>query len=306
MSFSVDIIMLYSRYTSYQLGIFSILFASVLWGTTGTVASLAPDISSLAIGAFSMGVGGLFQAALSRKQLLNDFKKILIHKRKLAISAIALAAYPLAFYSSMRLSGVATGTVISIATAPFFAAILECLFSKGNRITKKWLLSFSVGIAGIMLLVFSESPATHTANSLRLIGILLGFIAGLCYAVYSWIAKTLIEQGVQSQSALGSIFGFGSLILLPTLLVTGDNLFASTTNILVVGYMALIPMGLGYIAYGFGLRFVTASSASLITLFEPVVAAALAVVVVGESIPMLGWSGIGLILICLLIQVKGR
>jgi DME family drug/metabolite transporter len=68
--------------------------------------------------------------------------------------------------------------------------------------------------------------------------------------------------------------------------------------------MALIPMGLGYIAYGFGLRFVTASSASLITLFEPVVAAALAVVVVGESIPLLGWSGIGLILICLLIQVK--
>ncbi|ELU50225.1 hypothetical protein B878_19190 [Vibrio campbellii CAIM 519 = NBRC 15631 = ATCC 25920] len=253
-----------------------------------------------------MGVGGLFQAALSRKQLLNDFKKILIHKRKLAISAIALAAYPLAFYSSMRLAGVATGTVISIATAPFFAAILECLFSKGKRITKKWLLSFSVGIAGIMLLVFSESPATDTVNNLRLIGILLGFIAGLCYAVYSWIAKTLIEQGVQSQSALGSIFGFGSLILLPTLLVTGDNLFASTTNILVVGYMALIPMGLGYIAYGFGLRFVTASNASLITLFEPVVAAVLAVVVVGESIPMLGWSGIGLILICLLIQVKGR
>jgi DME family drug/metabolite transporter len=44
----------------------------------------------------------------------------------------------------------------------------------------------------------------------------------------------------------------------------------------------------------------------LITLFEPVVAAALAVVVVGESIPLLGWSGIGLILICLLIQVKDR
>lgn len=107
----------------------------------------------------------------------------------MTISAIALAAYPLAFYSSMRLAGVAIGTVIFIATAPFFAVLLECLFSKGKSITKKWLLSFSVGISGIMLLVFSESYATHTVSNLRLIGVLLGLMAGLFYAVYRGLLK---------------------------------------------------------------------------------------------------------------------
>ncbi|MDW1813425.1 EamA family transporter, partial [Vibrio sp. Vb2362] len=50
--------MLKKHFTDYQLGTLSILFASTLWGTTGTAASLAPDVSALAIGAFSMGIGG--------------------------------------------------------------------------------------------------------------------------------------------------------------------------------------------------------------------------------------------------------
>ncbi|MEI8666726.1 hypothetical protein P4S81_20740 [Pseudoalteromonas sp. B28] len=48
----------------------------------------------------------------------------------LLLGAASVAIYPLAFYTSMRLSGVAIGTVVSIATAPFFAAILESLISK--------------------------------------------------------------------------------------------------------------------------------------------------------------------------------
>jgi len=45
---------------------------------------------------------------------------------------------------------------------------------------------------------------------------------------------------------------------------------------------------------------VPASMATTITLFEPVVAAVLAVYVVGETLPALGWLGVALIVICLL------
>ncbi|MBR9766562.1 MAG: EamA family transporter, partial [Rhodobacteraceae bacterium] len=37
-----------------------------------------------------------------------------------------------------------------------------------------------------------------------------------------------------------------------------------------------------------------------ISLFEPVVAALLAILVVGERLPVTGWLGVGLILACLL------
>ncbi|MEZ9764735.1 DMT family transporter [Vibrio splendidus] len=294
-----------NRVNEFQTGTLAILFASILWGTTGTAASFAPDLSPLAIGAFSMGVGGLMQAGLAYRKILFAFDKLLQNKKLLAVSALALAVYPLAFYSSMKLSGVAIGTVVSIATAPFFSALLECLISKKNNINKRWLTSFAIGVVGIGLLVFSESSsANESGDDLKLLGIALGLVAGLCYAIYSWATKALIDKGIKSQAAMGSIFGLGAMLLLPTLWFTGDNLFSSQTNVLVISYLTLIPQCLGYVAFSFGLRHVTASSANLLTLFEPVVAAVLAVCVVGELIPFIGWLGMFLIVLCLLIQSK--
>ncbi|MEZ9264988.1 DMT family transporter [Vibrio splendidus] len=294
-----------NRVNEFQTGTLAILFASILWGTTGTAASFAPDLSPLAIGAFSMGVGGLMQAGLAYRKILLAFDKLLQNKKLLAVSALALAIYPLAFYSSMKLSGVAIGTVVSIATAPFFSALLECLISKKNNINKRWLTSFAIGVVGIGLLVFSESSSTNeSGDDLKLLGIALGLVAGLCYAIYSWATKALIDKGIKSQAAMGSIFGLGAMLLLPTLWFTGENLFSSQINVLVISYLTLIPQCLGYIAFSFGLRHVTASSANLLTLFEPVVAAVLAVFVVGELIPFIGWLGMFLIVLCLLIKSK--
>ncbi|MEZ8503616.1 DMT family transporter [Vibrio splendidus] len=294
-----------NRVNEFQTGTLAILFASILWGTTGTAASFAPDLSPLAIGAFSMGVGGLMQAGLAYRKILFAFDKLLQNKRLLAVSVLALAVYPLAFYSSMKLSGVAIGTVVSIATAPFFSALLECLISKKNNINKRWLTSFAIGVVGIGLLVFSESSSTNeSGDDLKLLGIALGLVAGLCYAIYSWATKALIDKGIKSQAAMGSIFGLGAMLLLPTLWFTGENLFSSQINVLVISYLTLIPQCVGYIAFSFGLRHVTASSANLLTLFEPVVAAVLAVCVVGELIPFIGWLGMFLIVLCLLIQSK--
>lgn len=294
-----------NRVNEFQTGTLAILFASILWGTTGTAASFAPDLSPLAIGAFSMGVGGLLQAGLAYRKILFAFDKLWQNKRLLAVSALALAVYPLAFYSSMKLSGVAIGTVVSIATAPFFSALLECLISKKNNINKRWLTSFAIGVAGIGLLVFSESSsANESGDDLKLLGIALGLLAGLCYAIYSWATKALIDKDIKSQAAMGSIFGLGAMLLLPTLWFTGENLFSSQTNVLVISYLTLIPQCLGYVAFSFGLRHVTASSANLLTLFEPVVAAVLAVCVVGELIPFTGWLGMSLIVLCLFMQSK--
>ncbi|MFA0615870.1 DMT family transporter [Vibrio splendidus] len=294
-----------NRVNEFQTGTLAILFASILWGTTGTAASFAPDLSPLAIGAFSMGVGGLMQAGLAYRKILLAFDKLLQNKKLLAVSALALAIYPLAFYSSMKLSGVAIGTVVSIATAPFFSALLECLISKNNNINKRWLTSFAIGVVGIGLLVFSESSATNeSGDDLKLLGIALGLLAGLCYAIYSWATKALIDKDIESQAAMGSIFGLGAMLLLPTLWFTGENLFSAQINVLVISYLTLIPQCVGYIAFSFGLRHVTASSANLLTLFEPVVAAVLAVCVVGELIPFIGWLGMFLIVLCLLIQSK--
>lgn len=283
-------------------GVIAIIIASFLWGTTGLAASYSPDLSSLAIGAFSMGIGGLLLVITARKKLIVDYKLIVKQPNILLLGAASVAIYPLAFYTAMRFSGVAIGTVVSIATAPFFTAILERVISK-KRISLKWILSFVIGAIGIALLALGrdESNIIYSVHQ-QSVGILLGCIAGLTYACYSWAAKHLIDSGVHSKSSMAGLFGCAALLLLPSLLLTGEHLFSNSINTLVPLYIAVIPMFLGYLLFGFGLRFIDASKATLITLIEPLVATILAVFIIGEKFKAFGWVGVAFVSLCLMIQ----
>ena len=282
------------------LGILTVLVAAVLWGTTGTAATFAPDVGAVAIGAVAMGGGGLMQAMLSAGRIRHHRSQLRTHWRWLVIGAVAVAIYPLAFYASMRLAGVTIGTVVSIGSAPLLSALIESRLD-GLRLGARWMLGAGLGLSGMLLLCVAEGaghvPAGTTTDVLP--GTLLGLLAGLSYALYSWTARRLMQQGIPSRAAMGATFGIGGLLLVPVLLLTGAPLLASWNNAAVGLYMALVPMLLGYLSFGHGLARVPASTATTITLFEPVVAAGLAVIIVGERQPATGWLGIVLILACL-------
>lgn len=284
-------------------GIAPIVIASFLWGTTGTVASYADQVSALGIGAFSTGVGGLLLAIVAHKRLQLDYKRLLAQPMLILMGSACVAIYPLAFYSAMRFSGVAIGTVVSIASAPFFAVLLERLISK-KSVSLHWVISFIIGVVGIVFLVMGKSHQDSSLHNqlLQNVGILLGLLAGLTYAGYSWAAKHLIEKGIHSQSSVAVQFGIAALFLLPSLWFTGENIFSTITNTSVVIYMAFAPMFLGYLLFGFGLKVIAASRATLITLIEPLVATLLAIVIVGEQFKMIGWVGMGLVTMCLFLQ----
>ena len=292
-----------SSQPGYFVGIIAVVIAAVLWGTTGTAATFAPQVSPLGIASVTMGVGGLLLALVAARPIARH-KTALFNNRLLVLAAaMNVAIYPLAFYSSMKLSGVAVGNVISIGLAPIAAALIEWTFDK-QSLNRRWLISIAFGITGVVCLTAAkpassfENTATSWHNS---VGILLGLVAAFTYAMYSWIARGLIDRGIASRAAMGSMFGLGALLLMPVLFVTGAPLLASVNNFSVGLYMAVVPMFIAYLLFGRGLTVVRASLATTITLLEPVVAALLAVMVVGEKLSLTGWFGIGLISACLLI-----
>ncbi|MFS7307936.1 DMT family transporter [Rahnella inusitata] len=279
-----------------------VLIAALLWGTTGTAATFAPEVSPVAIGAVAMGVGGLLQALIALRGIIRSRVSLRQNGGMLLTGALAVGIYPLAFYASMHLAGVTVGTVISIGSAPLLSALIEyCL--DGQRLTRRWMTGAAVGVIGMVLLCVAES-ANHASTAQRsdvIIGIALGLLAGLTYALYSWAARHLMQRGIPSRTAMGATFGLGGILLMPVLFATGSPLLASMTNAAVGIYMALIPMFIGYVCYGYGLARIPASLATTLTLLEPAVAALLAVMIVGERLPVMGWIGIGLILGCLIV-----
>lgn len=281
-------------------GIAAIIVASVLWGTTGTAATFARGLGPLAIAAAALGIGGLLQAAIAVPAIREAWPRLSTEPGLVLLGIGAVAAYPLAFYSSMHNAGVAIGTVISIASAPLAAGLIEWLM--GERPQGRWALAVSLGVFGGILLCVSRPEGTASGGS-AVLGIALGLVAGSTYAVYSWVARRLMTRGVSRAASMGTVFGGGGLLLMPILALTGGPLLTTTDTLLAAAYMALIPMFLGYVLFGFGLARVSASTALTTTLVEPTIATGLAVAIVGERLTATGWTGLSLVAASLLILV---
>lgn len=288
--------------TSRLPALLAVTVTAVLWGTTGTAASLAENVGPLAIGAVSLGVGGLLQALIAAPDLWRTRTLLREQRGMILLGGLAVFAYPLAFYSSMHLAGVAVGTVISLASAPLAAGVIEKV-TGGASLGPWWSSAAGLGITGAVLIsVASDGDDTTADNSATLAGIALGLLAGVSYALYAWVAFRLMLAGTGRAAAMGSVFGVGGALLVPVLLVTGGPLLDSATTLGVAAYISLVPMFLGYVLFGYGLTRLSPSTATTVTLLEPAVAALLAVLVVGERLAPLGWVGlvlIGLVLVVL-------
>jgi DME family drug/metabolite transporter len=288
-------------------GAAAVLLAAILWGTTGTAAAFAPAVSGLAIGAAAMGIGGLLQAALAAGPLRTHRAAVRGKLRTISLSAVAVAIFPLAFYSSMRLAGVAVGTVVTIGSAPPAAALIERIVD-GTRLSRWWVAGTVVGVLGVLALAWSHpSDATSAAGTTlpggwsHLAGIGLGLLGGATYALYSWGAARVIQGGIPSRATMGAIFGIGGLLLMPVLLATGSTIMSSGVNLAVVSYLALVPMFLGYVLFGRALATVSASTATTLSLAEPAAASLIAVLVLHEHLTAPAWLGLSLLFASLVI-----
>lgn len=287
-------------------GVLALLLASLLWGTTGTSASfLPPDVAPLAIGASTMGIGGLL-LFLTGPRLSSAVLRDPVTRRWAAFGAIGVFVYPLAFYSAMDLAGVAVGNVVALGSGPVFAAVFEWLGER-HPLSARWAVSTGLAVLGIAGLAVGGQAGSGGTQAGTLPGVGLGLLAGAAYAWYTYASSRAIQAGAPSRGTMGAMFGIGAVLLLPVLLVTGAPLLQSWTAVGIAGYLAIGPMFVAYLLFGVGLRTVRSSAATTLTLLEPVVATILAVTVVGERLAPIGWCGLLLVLAGLaLLVTAGR
>jgi DME family drug/metabolite transporter len=286
------------------LGALLIAIAGGLWGTTGTAATFLPaTVSPLATGAASVALGGILLFAISPRQSSAVVRRR--STRSLVVSAsLAVAVFPLGFYTSMSLAGVAAGTVVTVGSAPLFAACIEFVVHR-QRPTLRWLLCTIVALLGVGFLAGGSHGETSTPGN-ALLGVLVGLAAGFAYAWYTFAAQRLISAGDSSRAVMGAMFGVGAVLLMPVLIATGAPLVQSSLSIGIIGYLAVGPMFAAYLLFGAGLRTTKSSVATVLTLTEPLVATLLAVLLVGERLQLIGWLGLLLILFAVTVMMTAR
>lgn len=282
-------------------GVAAVIGASFFWGTTGTVASFLPDeVSPLAIGAATMGVGGLLlfaTAARSARAVLRDAAA----RRWVLWGALGVLVYPLAFYTGMDLAGVAIGNVVALGTGPIVTAVLERVFER-HPLTVRWTIAAVLALGG-MVLLSSGSHAEHATGSDVVAGVLVGLVAGVAYGLYTYASGRAIGFGHPSRAVMGAMFGVGGALLIPVLLATGAPALGDPGSLAAMAYLALGPTLVAYILVGLALRVLRSSTVTIIALLEPVIATTLAVLVVGERLDAAGWVGIAAIIAGIIVLV---
>ncbi|MEC3917413.1 EamA family transporter [Nocardia sp. CDC160] len=287
-------------HTAAWRGSAPILAASVLWGSTGTTASLAPaGTSAAAIGSAGLALGGLLLYGTGRG---NRLRPNASERWLLLAGALAVAGYPVTFYPAVARTGVAVATVIALGSAPVFAGLLAWLTGRGAP-TTRWCLATLMAVIGCAVLVVGPQLGA-ASTTIDPLGVVLALCGGLTYAVYSLIGGTLIARGHASNSVMGTMFGLASVLALPVVLACGPAWLLTPRGAAVALHLALFTTFLAYRLFGYGLRHTTVETATALTLAEPAVAALLGVTVVGERLPLLSWSGMAVLALGLALLTR--
>ncbi|KOY82341.1 EamA family transporter [Lysinibacillus macroides] len=274
-----------------------VLLSAILWGTTGTTQTfLQGDISPIAVACIRSAIGG---GAL----LIITLSARMIHWQTWPwkwniLAAISIALFQGFFFSSIRYTGVAIGTVVTIGSAPVFAGILEWLIWKVKP-TKTWVISTTFAIVGCILL-FAVGGDT-TVNSL---GILLALSGGCMFALYTNVSKRLTEKAA-TLPAVAMTFSLCAVLLVPFAWQGGFSWMGISENIWTMTYMGLMATSLAYVLFLGGLRAISSSAAVTLSLAEPLTAALLGAFFLGEYLAWTSWLGVVLIFAGILVLTIG-
>jgi len=272
-----------------------VLLAAMLWGTVGTTQTfLQSGVSSIAVAAVRSAIGGgvLLAAALVMGKL--RFKTW--SWKWTILAALCIALFQSLFFTSVRFTGVALGTVITIGSSPVFSGLVEWAIwkRKPNRI---WAIATSLAIIGCVLLFVNKGEA-----SVHPIGVLLALSAGLMFALYTNCSKQLTERE-ETLPAVAMTFTLCALLLVP---FSGDVMWVfESKNLFPMIFMGLIATSLAYVLFLAGLEKISSSAAVTLSLAEPLTAALLGVFIVGEYLSPTSWTGVVLLLGGIIVLTVG-
>ena len=266
-----------------------VLLAAVAFGTTGTAQALGPDGSDpVTVGAARIVLGGALLALIGH--FLAPRSTTRWPFGLIVASGVAVALYQLSFFEAVDRTGVAIGTVVALGSAPAMTGALARVMN-GTPLTGRWAGCTAMATAGILLLVLSGRSAKVEPT-----GVLLAFAAGSGYAFYTVAAKRMLDDGHAPEAVMGRAFGMGAILLLPFVLLGDMGWAASGDGAAMAIYLALVPTVLAYVAFARGLRGLTPGDTATLTLAEPVTAAALGALVLGERPGALAIAGALLVL----------
>ena len=269
-------------------GLLCLIVAGAAWGTAGAAASLVQrtgDIASVTLSFWRCAAGLLLllAARLLRRPRVRTVARLPLRRRvwRAAVSGAGLAVFQTAYFAAVAATGLAVATVVTLGAGPVLIAIGARLTLE-ERLGRGGLTAVAGALAGLGVLVLGDGE-----TAVRPTGVLYALLSAAGYSVLTLLTRRWGRNGDADASATSvEAFAVTSLCLLPFALAAG--LFPHTDHpvrtLWLLAYIAAVPTALAYSLYFAGAAVVRSATVSVIMLLEPVGAAVLAIVLLGERL----------------------
>jgi DME family drug/metabolite transporter len=280
---------------SKSRGIWLVAVAATTWGVGGFVAAILFKSSGLGPVSVSFWrfVGGVALLGALRPFLGGPWRAGL---RRVLLTGAGFAIYQTAYYAAIPYAGLAVATVVTLGTGPILIALGSWLFLR-ERLGLPGAALILLSLVGLILLVRPSDTAVSVP------GVALSLLSAGGYAAVTLLSRASRSADDPLDAALGG-FAVGAVLVLPIALAEGllptMGRWDETAGML--AFLAAFPTALAYVAFFTGLRGVSATTASMVALVEPVAAAALGVAVLHERLTVLAYAG-GILLLLAVVAL---
>lgn len=279
-----------------------VLGAGACWGTTGTIQELAPNgATSLSIGAMRIITAGCFFILyLIVNNRVNKIKSIKGYSGVI-ISAVGLTFYQLSFFKAVSMMGVASGTMVSIGTAPIIAGMLGIILYK-EKICLRWVVATAVSIVGCLFLIFPDTQINFKNINMYSFSLALG--AAFFY--------TLIGIGFRKVKCNSDIYAVALVtivsmcMLIPVALKENLSWVVSLHGLTIIALLGFLATVIPMILFSIGSKKISLGKTYTLGLSEPLIAWGLATFKLKEPTSLSSIMGAILILSSILILAGAK
>jgi DME family drug/metabolite transporter len=210
-----------------------------------------------------------------------------------------MALFQICFFSSLRLTGVAIGTMVAVGSAPI----------GGRRLRKNLLRRASYVALGNRDVARGRRVLSAVAFRRRDHGEFLGRsprrFASVCYALCGIGIKGIGRVRPSEDAAIAAL-GLGALVLSPIFFSSDMSWIVSARGWASRFIWARSPRALPYSLFSWGLKFTPMSKAYTLTLTEPLTAFSARVLFLERPMSFTSACGVALLLAGLLCCPSGR
>jgi DME family drug/metabolite transporter len=254
---------------AHKKGLIYISLAALLWSSGGLFIKIL-TLDAFQISFYRSAIAAITIIVISKankKKLNYEFDIISV------LCSLSYALVLIMFVVAAKLTKVANAIFLQF-TAPIYLLILEPIFLK-TKFEKKNLIALVFCFTGMVLFFFGKLELSGIQGNLIAIG------SGISFALFTLFLKWKKQIHKTEDTMIYIVVG-NILVCLFCLPLIFNNLTLDFTQFLILLYMGIFQIGISYIIFNEGVKYISATESMIIAMLEAILSPIWVFLGVGE------------------------